>query len=111
MIAQFIFTALLAFVLLYAWTQYRNAPAIGLFAVAIALGGLYFVWLPEHATRIAAWAGIGRGVDLILYGWVAFSLIALLNLHLKLRAQTELITGLARAIALMSAPAPDRNNR
>lgn len=109
MIAQFIFTALLAVVLLYAWTQYRNAPAIGLVAVAIALGGLYFVWLPEHATRIAGWAGIGRGVDLILYGWVAFSLIALLNLHLKLRAQTELITGLARAIALMSAPDP--NNR
>jgi hypothetical protein len=111
MIAQVLFTALLALVLLYAWTQYGKAPAIGLTAVAIASAGLYFVWLPEHATRLASWAGIGRGVDLILYGWVAFSLIAMLNLHLKLRAQTELITGLARAIALMAAPSPEQNNR
>lgn len=111
MIAQLLFTGLLGLVLLYAWTQYRKAPAIGLTAVAIALAGLYFVWFPEHATRLAAWAGIGRGVDLILYGWLAFSLIALLNLHLKLRAQTELITGLARAIALMSAPQPGQNKR
>ena len=42
----------------------------------------------------------GRGVDLILYLWVCISLILLLNLHLKLRTQHELITALARRIAL-----------
>ena len=103
MIAQALLTLLLVAVLLYAWSQYRTAPAIGLIAVAIAIVGLYFVWLPTHATALAAWMGIGRGVDLILYTWVAFSLIALLNLHLKIRAQMEVITALARSIALANA--------
>jgi hypothetical protein len=49
--------------------------------------------------------GIGRGADLILYLWVCISLILLLNLHLKLRMQMELITMLARKLALVDANA------
>ena len=105
MIVQLLLTAFLAALLLYAWREYRTAPTIGLLAMLIAFGGLYFVWLPSHASALAAWAGIGRGVDLLLYGWAAFSLIALLNLHLKIRAQMELITALARSIALANASA------
>ena len=63
------------------------------------------MWLPSHATRLAALVGIGRGVDLIIYTWVAISLMILLNLHLKLRAQMELITVLAREIAIANAGA------
>jgi hypothetical protein len=103
MIAQFFLTALLFSILLYAWRTYRLAPAVGLLAVAAALAGLYFVWFPAHATALAEFAGIGRGVDLIVYIWVVISLIMLLNLHLKLRAQMEVITALARTIALANA--------
>jgi small membrane protein len=105
MIAQSLFTLLLGAVLVYARSQYRSAPVIALLAAAIALAGLYFVWLPAHATALAFWLGIGRGVDLLLYSWMAFSLVALLNLHLKIRAQTELITQLARSMALANANA------
>lgn len=100
MIAQLILTALLFGVLFYAWLQYRLTPVLGLSSMLAAIAGLYLVWVPEHATRLAAIAGIGRGVDLIIYLWVVISLIIVLNLHLKLRAQMELITALARAIAL-----------
>jgi small membrane protein len=103
MIAQLILSALLGGILLYAWLEYRRAPAIGLLSVVAALTGLYFVWVPEHATRLAALVGIGRGVDLILYVWVVISLIVLLNLHLKLRQQTEVITVLARELAIANA--------
>ncbi len=106
MIAQVLLTAILFAVLLYAWKEQRNTPIVGLGAALIAACGLYFVWIPHHATSIAAWTGIGRGADLILYGWSAFSLIALLNLHLKVRAQAEVMTGLARAIALSDADRP-----
>jgi hypothetical protein len=106
MIAQLILTAMLFAVMLYATTTYRQAPVIGLFAVIAASWGLYFVWFPSHATNLAALVGIGRGVDLILYVWVVISLIMLLNLHLKLRAQMELITRLARKIALAEASQP-----
>jgi hypothetical protein len=68
--------------------------------VLVTSAGLYFVWFPTHSTLIAELVGIGRGVDLILYTWVCISLIVLLNLHLKLRTQMELVTILARTIAL-----------
>lgn len=108
MIAQFFLTALLFIILLYAATAYRLAPVIGLVASVAALAGLYFVWFPAHATVLAEFAGIGRGVDLIVYTWVVISLIILLNLHLKLRAQMELITQLARRIAIANATPPVR---
>jgi small membrane protein len=103
MIAQAILSLLLGGILLYAWTEYRRSPAVALLAFAAASTGIYLVWLPDQSTRLAALAGIGRGVDLIIYIWVAISLLVLLNLHLKLRAQLELITVLARKIALASA--------
>ena len=106
MIVQVILTTLLACVLLYAWIEYRRAPVIGLLAIAAALAGFYFVWVPAHATRLAALVGIGRGVDLILYVWVVISLIMLLNLHLKLRSQLEQITILARELAIANARSP-----
>ena len=103
MIGQIFLTTLLAGILVYAASAYRKAPAIGLMAVAAALAGLYFVWMPAQATLIAHQAGIGRGVDLIIYTWVLISLLIVINLHLKLRAQSELITKLARSVALADA--------
>jgi small membrane protein len=108
MIAQFILSLLLAGILLYAWGEYRRSPTVAITVVLIATAGLYFVWVPEHSTRLAELVGIGRGVDLILYVWVCISLIVLLNLHLKLRTQMELVTVLARKLALAGAsPAVD----
>ena len=103
MIAQLLLTAMLFAILLYAQTTYRQAPIIGFLSVVAACWGLYFVWIPAHASRLAELVGIGRGVDLILYTWVMISLIMLLNLHLKLRSQLELITLLARKIAIADA--------
>jgi hypothetical protein len=103
MIAQIGLSILLFGIVLYAWTELRRAPAIGILAVTAALAGLYFVWQQEHATWLAASVGIGRGVDLILYLWVVISLLVLLNLHLKLRAQMEVITALARELAIAQA--------
>jgi len=103
MIAQLLLTALLMAILLYSWIAYRKSPAVALLSFLASLAGLYLVWLPNHASTLAHWIGIGRGVDLVLYVWVGISLILLLNLHLKLRAQMEVITQLARAIALANA--------
>jgi small membrane protein len=106
MIAQFILSILLAGILLYAWTEYRRSPAVALVTLLIASAGLYFVWMPDHSTRLAELVGVGRGVDLILYIWVCISLIVMLNLHLKLRTQMELITTLARKVALADTSHP-----
>jgi hypothetical protein len=100
MIAQGLLSLLLLSVLIYAWAEYRRSPVVALLSFAAGFAGLYFVWMPSHTTVVAEFVGIGRGVDLILYVWVCISLIVLLNLHLKLRSQHELITKLARTIAL-----------
>jgi small membrane protein len=106
MIAQLILSLLLAGILLYAWTEYRRSPVVALMTLLVASAGLYFVWVPDHSTQLAELVGIGRGVDLMLYTWVCISLIVLLNLHLKLRTQMELITTLARKVALADASGP-----
>jgi small membrane protein len=106
MTAQIILSILLAGILLYAWTEYRRSPVVALLTLFVAAAGLYFVWVPDHSTQLAELVGIGRGVDLILYTWVCISLIVLLNLHLKLRTQMELITALARKVALADASRP-----
>ena len=103
MIAQLILSILLAGIVVYARSEYARSPAVAVLTLLIASAGLYFVWMPEHSTQLAEAVGIGRGVDLILYIWVCLSLIVLLNLHLKLRTQMELITALARKIALADA--------
>jgi len=103
MIAQVVLTVLLLCVIAYACTEYSRAPAIGITSLLTAVAGLYFVWLPTHASWLANIVGIHRGVDLFLYVWVIISLILFLNLHLKLRWQTELITVLAREIAIANA--------
>jgi hypothetical protein len=104
MIAQFILSLLLGGILLYAWAEYRRSPTVAILAAFVAMAGLYFVWFPARSTQLAALVGIGRGVDLILYIWVCISLIVLLNVHLKLRTQMELLTILARKVALAEAP-------
>src|SRR5437764_9676878 len=106
MIAQAILSLLLCGVLIYAWAEYRRSPAVAFMSVVVSVAGLLFVWVPSLSTRVAEFAGIGRGVDLILYLWVCISLIVLLNLHLKLRTQDERITKLARAIAMAHAVVP-----
>ena len=103
MIAQAILSLLLCCVLIYSWAEYRRSPVVALLSFIAGLAGLYFIWMPSHSTQVAEFIGIGRGADLIMYLWVCISLIVLLNLHLKLRSQHEVITALARAIALASA--------
>lgn len=106
MIAQIGLSILLGGIMVYACMEYARAPAVGFVAMFVAAAGLYFVWLPQHATWLAELAGIGRGVDLILYIWVVISLLVMLNLHLKLRSQMELITALARELAIANARFP-----
>jgi hypothetical protein len=100
MIAQVILTVLLSAIVLYAWCEQRRSPVVAAMSLLAATSALYFVWTPTHASGLAHWVGIGRGVDLVIYLWVVISLLVLLNLHLKLRGQLEMITVLARGLAL-----------
>jgi small membrane protein len=108
MIAQILLSILLGCVLVYAWAQYRRSPLVAAASMVAGLAGLYLVWAPEQSTAVAEFIGIGRGADLILYLWVCISLNMLLSLHLKLRVQHEMLTKLARTMALQNVLTSDR---
>ena len=110
MIAQLILSGLLLGILLYAWQERRRSPIVATLSLLAAGSGLFLVWEPSWASDIAELAGVGRGVDLIIYVWVVISLLILLNLHLKLRVQLELTTALARQIALSDVILPAIDN-
>jgi hypothetical protein len=107
MIAQLIFTIVLLGVALAAFTQLPQIPVVGGIVIGAALFGGYLVWMPDHATYIANMVGIGRGADLVLYVWVLITCAILLLLYLNLREQLQLITTLARRMALSEAALPE----
>jgi hypothetical protein len=100
MIFQLFASAVLLGVVVYAYSLYRKAPKIGSFVILLALSGEYLVLLPDHAMKLAHFMGIGRGADLVFYIWIMLSLVAILNLHLKLKDSEERLVSLVRAIAL-----------
>lgn len=100
MIAQVILTLALSAAWIYVVTQSGTSRFIK-FPLYLAVGaGLYFVWYPNMATRLANSIGIGRGADLLLHTWIIFSLGVLINLHVKIRQHLSLITQLSRHIAI-----------
>jgi hypothetical protein len=111
MIASILLSALLCGILVYAWSEQGRVPLVATCTIIAVLSGLYFVWFPTHATVLAELVGVGRGADLILYMWVLISLLILFNLHLKLRSQMELITELAREVALLRTELSRRHNQ
>ena len=108
MIAQVIFTLVLFAMLVVAFAQLPQIPLVGGVVICAALFGAYIVWMPDHATYLANLVGIGRGADLVLYVWVLISSAIVLLLYLNLQGQLQLITVLARKMALADAGA-ERN--
>lgn len=103
MIAQLILSAAFLCFFAYAHTQRRHFRFIYSVVWAVAAGGLLLVWFPGISNRIAWTVGIGRGADLVFYSFIVFALLAILNLHLRIRLLTESMTENTRQIALLEA--------
>src|SRR5262249_13263494 len=58
MTAQLLLSFLLGAVLIYAFAERRRSPVVGVLALVAAAAGLYFVWVPTHATTLAELAGV-----------------------------------------------------
>jgi len=84
----------------------HSKMGLTLLVYALSGAGLYFVWFPDQTTAIAHFVGVGRGADLLFYCWLLASSIIMFNLHIKANEQLQMLTDLARALALATAP-PD----
>jgi hypothetical protein len=101
MIIQLFLSLGLVLILMYGVSQRRVSRLSHGMALLSAVG-LYFVWFPAHTTALANLVGVGRGADLLLYCYIVLSLLLITTLHLRQRRQLELITELARYLALFS---------
>jgi small membrane protein len=97
---QLLLTASLLGVGLYAVALRRRIPMLGNIAALAVMAAMVLAWKPEFATKIANTIGVGRGADLIFYCWVVISLVMILNLHFRIRHQTDQITELVRQLSL-----------
>ena len=70
--------------------------------VAIA-GGIIAVAFPDFTTRVANFLGIGRGVDLLLYGLIVVFIGYAITSSVRVRRMDRDLTILARKIALLEA--------
>jgi hypothetical protein len=88
----------------YGFLNRSKLLGLALSVYAVTGAGLYFVWFPEQTTVIAHFVGVGRGTDLLLYCWLLASLMVMFNLHLKSNEQLQMLTEVARALTLATAP-------
>lgn len=106
MIFQLLLIVALSLLVVYAYSQLRNAPVISVSVLALGLGAIVLAIDPDLATKLARSVGVGRGADLILYCFILISLVAIFNLHLRFRAGDQDLTKVVRALALLTARQP-----
>ena len=63
---------------------------------------LFVVFFPHITTYIATWAGIGRGIDVIIYASLGILYYLVFRLYVKLEEIEMEITKLVREIAIHS---------
>lgn len=106
MIFQIAAIAVLALLTLYAFGQRRRSGPLSYVIIVATLSGAVLVAFPNLSTMLANAVGVGRGADLVFYVFMLIVFAAIANLHLRLRAHSEVVTLLARELALLSAKAP-----
>ena len=106
MISKIVLSVALLGVLFSFLVSSRHPRIVGIIVMLATASGLFFVWQPDRTTDIAALVGIGRGADLVFYSWLVISYALILNLQIKLRANLDLVTQLAREIAIQNAVTP-----
>lgn len=80
----------------------RTLALVAFFGAAVVA-----VIFPDLVNRLAAFFGVGRGADLLLYGLTAVFVAVSLGFIRKLKAQDRKITQLAREMALAGAQKPN----
>lgn len=105
-IFQFFLIAAVLFGAFLALRSLRGEKSLALkrvFAMIIAVGGIFAILFPNALTVVAHFFGIGRGTDLLLYGFVIATMVfGIAVLRAKARSDAR-VTDLARAVALMEA--------
>jgi len=106
MLSQWVLVIALALIGLYLVKARKSASQQAirrLFILIALLAGLFAVVFPNYTNAIANVFGIGRGADLLLYGFVIFVLFYVVHQYRRQLWQQKVTTDLARALTLAQA--------
>lgn len=106
MMIQVLLVSGFALCLVYAYLQRHKSHLISSGIAAVSAVAIYFVLHPERANDLAAFFGVGRGTDLVLYAWLLISFFVSVNLQFKILKLQGSMTQLVRAVALQAASVP-----
>jgi hypothetical protein len=110
-IIQVILAALVVLIITYS-LQHRRATSLRaglkLLFLALAVSAVITIARPEFLTAIAHVVGVGRGTDLLLYGFVMGFVFFAIATYLKFKDYEQRIAKLARHIAIAEAELHDR---
>ena len=110
MLSQWILALALALVGLYLLKARKSASQQAirrLFIILALIAGFIAVLFPTYTNVVAAYMGIGRGADLLLYGLVIFALFYAVHQYRRQLWQERVMTDLARALTLAQAEIED----
>ncbi len=96
---------LLVFALLFVWyiIKLRSVLSDRIILLIIAGGGMVLILFPELSSQLAHWIGIGRGVDMVFYFFILFSVFRFVGLSAEQRQTQRKLTDIVRAIAIQNA--------
>lgn len=103
MIFQLLLTACFLGIAGSVWRRGRRIRFIGTLVGSLNLIAIFFVWMPNALTALANTLGVGRGADLLLYLFFVSVTFELLMIRIRERDRMDMITHMARAIALSNA--------
>jgi len=96
--------------LLFVITRLHNQTFYRLLLIAVTLCGIGLVMYPDISARIAAYLGVGRGVDLVIYVGGVVVFIVLVALYAKLRRIQQVQTEIIRQLTLAQASRPEEGH-
>lgn len=112
MIIKFILIGCLLFL---AWLMFRGpgtttqVASRRLAVVCVAVCGVFTVVFPDSLTWLGHLVGVGRGTDLLLYGYVIFSLFLAIGLYQRITRLEARLARVVREVALGAGqPTDDR---
>jgi len=103
MIFQLVVIVVSFFLIIYTISRGRAhvlSPLGAFFWIVFWIGLAGVVSLPEMTQQVADMVGIGRGVDLVMYGSIALVFFIVFKLHIKIERMRRDLTALVRGQAL-----------
>ena len=107
MIIQFVLVAILLVVFFFAILRKTHAPLVAMAMMGLSCAGIVCVIFPSIAQNLADTVGVSRGVDLVVYVFMAMMMVVILDLYLRWQSSLEALASVVRHISIQEVLPPE----